>query len=318
MEQLRLTAEKFAAALQEESLAVGEYRIEMPGTDVTLPVSLLGTSQGNETICYAFHGAVNQEIRSLPVFYGTQFVKRFPGSMTVISISDPGLRLSKQSFFTWYAGDEEFSTQTAISNLNSSIANIVKPNRTLFIGGSSGAHPALLHSHACKNSICLTVNPLASISAYATNLQRYLELCWPNRSEGKNVADYKDDIQQLYASGYTNKVIVLQNCFDMHMKKQILPLAQSLAGQNDYLFLSEFFAEHIGHKYPAGPLDEWVGATLSVDGGDLEEIARIACRQRHMASSNSEKPPSIMKSSYSKADLEVADRIAKYLSRNSQ
>lgn len=252
------------------------------------------------------------------MFYGSQFVTAFPGAMTLISIADPGLRLSQDTLYTWYAGDEACATQAAIHQLCAGISEQLRPRKTVFIGGSSGAHPALLHSHAVPGSICLSVNPLASISAYPTNLQRYAALCWPGRPVediGKLIAD---DVFGRYAAGYDNKVIVLQNCMDPHLKTQILPLAASLARQPDAIFLSEFFKDYLGHSYPPGPLNAWLAAVIGVEGGALPEIAEMAVRRSDAKSALSGKAD-ISKTSTRAADPEksqLADRIATDLLRS--
>jgi len=297
-----MNTQTFAERIAANDLPPGSYELRFEDFSVTLPVALLARGD-NATICYGFHGAIDQTKRALPVFYGAGLFQDLATPPTFISIADPSLRLSAETLFTWYAGDHAFPTQRAIRALVEAVQAAAKPSKTIFVGGSSGGHPTLLHSHAVPGSICLTVNPLASIKTYPTNLARYEALCWPSGSPL-----YEDDVFERYAAGYDNHVIVLQNAFDNHLQRQGWPLVHALSHHPGSLVLTEFFSDYVGHKYPAQPLQAWFRAALSVAQPDLEKIAHLA----NPAAKPAEPAPPAAKSSRSFPDakIQLADRIA--------
>ncbi|WP_435258135.1 hypothetical protein ACSBLW_18870 [Thioclava sp. FR2] len=305
-----LSPKDFSVAAANGSLSIGECAIQVDESEELLPIKVIDYAPESRNVCYAFHGAINQEIRNIPLFYGNQFLELFPKRMTIISIADPSLRLSREALYTWYAGDEKCPTQKMISALVTSVNETVRPEKTIFIGGSSGAHPALYHSHSIPDSLCLTVNPLPRIAAYETVLQQYLKLCWPN---GHDVAGrrFKDNVIDLYSSGYRNKVVILQNSTDPHMQHQILPLVKSLSHQKqDYLFLSEFFPDHLGHRYPAGPLNNWVEAALKAESFDLWKMADTVFSKRATSEPVPAQKSKTAEPGFSQNTVQLADRIS--------
>lgn len=302
--------QEFVSKLSTGEIGIGTYSIATPDSEVTLPVAILSKAAENQTILYTFHGAIDQSAREIPYFHGAQFVKKYGNDVTIVAIADPGLRLSTTNRYTWYAGDYGFNTQSVLSELTREISQTIAPKKTIFLGGSSGAHPALLHSHAIKGSICVTVNPLAIISAYKIYIEKYLGTAWPD-AEGRTPA-YRDDIIDLYAAGYQNKIIVLQNCTDPHLGPQVLPLVVQLAKQEGSIFMSEYFRDFEGHAYPFEPLDDWLGAVIGVSNTDLKVIARLANRAGTRQAIAAQRQPSSKDApkGVDPVKAELADRIA--------
>jgi hypothetical protein len=303
----------FAERLARGDLPVGEYAVALEFSDFRLPVRVISRSPSNGIVCFGFHGAVNQQQRKIPVFFGSHLVADRPEATTFISFADPGLRLAPEVLYTWYAGDHGFPAQRAIGELCQAVVKAARPTKTIFVGGSTGAHPALLHSHAIEGSVCLVVNPLASVSAYPTNLQRYLDLCWPGETAATVIGSrVQDDVFARYAKGYRNKVVVLQNARDPYLKALVLPLVQGLVQHaGGSLFLNEFFAEHDGHNYPPEPLKDWFGAVVGIAGTDLNAFAAMATRRRAIAPAPAARAPGHdAAKAPDPALVKLADRIA--------
>ncbi|MCF3639877.1 hypothetical protein LXM94_07835 [Rhizobium sp. TRM95111] len=307
------TIQNFAVMLAKGRPDEEEFLLASGNESFQLPVKILSYAPQSRNIVLTFHGAVDQQVRPIPFYFGEKIAARFSSNATVIAIADPSIRLAKTLLYTWYAGDHEVRTQQLIGSLCDELQRHIEPKKFVFLAGSSGAHPALLHSHAIENSYCIVVNPLTKISAQRIHIDRYRPQCWPKISEqdvfGKLVFD---DITDLYASGYRNKVIVLQNCFDTYLGPQVLPLVTALAAGDQFVFLSEFFSTHIGHTYPAEPYDRWIGAVLSDRSGNLVEISKLATR------GGGSKPASVVaangggasKQSVDSAAIALADRLA--------
>lgn len=293
-----------------------EFLVSEPPAKSAIPIKVLSKARAgvkNSAIAVMFHGAVNQETRKLPVFYGDQIAKRYGETVTTIAIADPSLRLHKSLLSTWYAGDHEISTQSILRNLFASLDEVFNPSRLLFFGGSTGAHPALYHSRVFKNGLCLLANPLPSISNYyEKSVQAYLSYCWPNKVSSDVIGrQVQDNIGTLYAESHHNTVIVLQNSTDPHMFGQVLPFVKNLRDHRKSLFVSEYFENCIGHNYPSDRWMHWVSAAINSAEVDTMAIAKIAAELR-MATANNGNHKDRMPT-FSTRDIQIADQIANQL-----
>lgn len=314
---MHAATDELVAKVAGEASAVGEYLIGDAGK-FSLPVKIFSDPPNREAVVFCFHGAVDQKKRKLPVFFGGHIAADIGKTCTVISIADPGLRLDKDILYTWYAGDHEILTQRMVSALCGGIAEALGDTRIVFLAGSTGAHPALLHSQAIDRSICVVVNPLPRIGTYTSTIQSYASVCWPGKKiENVFAHMVADDIVDRYAAGYSNTVIILQNCTDPHLHSQVIPLAAALRGSNNHLFLNEYFADHIGHRYPVEPWLDWVRAVTNLDANDvltfLEHAKRNGAAQPEIAvpiktsakkAANDQRPKS-------DANLKIAAMIAR-------
>lgn len=290
-----------------------EFNVGFVDSVVGIPIKILSKpKQGiyGSILVIVFHGAINQKERKIPVFYsGDQIAKHFGENVTVLSIADPSLRLHSDLISTWYAGDYEINTQKILCELFVSMESIINPSKFLFVGGSTGAHPALLHSHNIKNSICLVTNPLPDIEGYYRKfVDFYKDICWP-KTEYENLYDnFKDNIAETYRSGHDNTVFILQNSTDHHLSKQVLPLVCSITNNKKMLFVCEFFSDCIGHNYPTKNWLNWVSAIIGDNSNEIFTIAEIASSSNSIIKKNSSNKQEF--NAINERDIFIAKRLS--------
>lgn len=260
----------------EFSLTIGDSAVSVPVKVLSFPKDTKGLN-----VVLFFHGAVDQEKREIPVFYGDQTAKRHPANTFVLSISDPSLRLDKRIFSAFYAGDFEVPTRQIIASLSSCLRTVFPNNRFIFVGASTGAHPALYHSFFIDKSVCLVCNPILIMQTYWEKMiDVYLEKAWPFKSKQEIFSDFvRDDIVALYSNPSSNTVVITQNATDPYLVSMTGKLVSAFPNNKNLLFLSEYFPDQIGHTYPSARFWSSVSAVINASSTSVGDIAKSLCPQ---------------------------------------
>lgn len=147
-----------------------------------LPPMVLGQPRNGSPglpLIFFFHGAVNREVRSVPVFEGRFLRGAVDG--TIISLADPSLTCNDGLRACWYQGSESRNVSEDVALFIASCISELEPSRVVFAGGSIGGHPAMYHSYRVPGSVFVTQNPILAISRYNPRfVAEYRAACWPN------------------------------------------------------------------------------------------------------------------------------------------
>ena len=260
-----------------------EFSLTVDDCSVGVPVKVLSfpTKMEGMKVVLFFHGAIDQEKRQIPIFYGDQTAKRHFSNTFVLSISDPSLRLDKKIFSAFYAGDYEVPTHRIIAVLSRALRMVFPVNRFVFVGASSGAHPALYHSFGIEDSVCLVCNPILIMRSYWEKMvDVYVEKAWPSKSKHEVFGEIvHDDLVGLYANPSRNTVVITQNATDPYLVSMTGKLISSFPSNKNLLFISEYFSAQIGHSYPSNRFWDSVTAVVNALTNGVGDIATLLCPQ---------------------------------------
>ncbi|SEB40912.1 hypothetical protein SAMN05519105_0151 [Rhodobacter sp. 24-YEA-8] len=253
--------------------------IAVPGTGPQrLPVRVLAAPRGDLTgvaLVVAFHGGVNREKMKIPAFDG-RFILSAPDRRETIllSIADPSLAMADDLAACFFAGNHLGDTPAQITAVIRSVAESIKPERIIFVGGSAGGHPALLQASRFEDSIAVLCNPLTNISIYyQPTVRRYYEICWPDLSIEEIESRIMTDASIVLGPRMAGKVLWLQNATDHHITNQTLPALARLNNPQKLMFLSTFLPGLVGHSFDPALWALWVRAAVEAPDASLVGIA---------------------------------------------
>lgn len=287
-------------------------QVSVPGFTQPLPVMILerhrsGPRQTPLVVC--FHGAIDQAKRRVPAFEGRFLLMHgLRGEANVVSIADPSLGLHRDLKAAWYAGNEVTDTPGAIAALVAELVLKLEPNRLVFVGGSTGAHAALMQSYRVPGSVAVVENPILHISGYnPRHISEYRKYCWSRLARAAALpASVNDNVATLYARGHGNTVLLLNNTRDPHFWIQTLEFLNAIRrgdDRNRCLLYSDYFTEYPGHSFPAAVWSRWVRAACSAPGTTVAEIGKY--HSENAPAPEREPTPAKLVAS----DIETAQRI---------
>ena len=253
--------------------------------DIDVPVRIMDIPEAGACsgapLVVVFHGGFNRNV-PYPFFYG----QRFAGTedappRTVLALCDPTLAVNDTLRFGWFAGRAGFDVPAAVHALLREVIGGIGPSRTLFAGGSIGAHAALRHVGAFPDAVFVGLNPLPRISIYyRAGVEDFLRTCWPGQYDAATLTSQyvEDDTGDRYDGvALTNDFVIVQNPTDPHLYQQALPLLQKL-GRNPatagrVLGVMPYMAGCAGHGVPKGMFEQWVEAAIRAPGTSPDTIA---------------------------------------------
>jgi hypothetical protein len=304
----------FCGAVLDGTVTKLVNQVQVPGFAQPLPTLVLqrghtGTEGCPLVIC--FHGAIDQSKRRTPAFDGRfLLLNGLSGNTTVISIADPSLALHRELKAAWYAGNEVSDTPRSVRGLVEQMAQKLNPSRLVFVGGSTGAHAALVQSFYAPNSIVVVENPILHISNYnPRHIAEYRKFCW---SKLARVAPFpaatNDNVAKLYAGGSENTVVLLNNSRDPHFwlhTAEFLHAIRSCSTRSRLLLYSDFFPEFPGHSFPAVVWTRWVQAACEAVSSSVNDIGARMYELIQQVTLNRPRDGA----EFSRSDLEIAQRI---------
>jgi hypothetical protein len=275
-----LDAESFARAWRRGELADEAFAVH--AGDASQALHLYCWSRPEATpegvpLVVAFHGAIDRTKREVPAFEGGPLRAALAGRAILIGIADPSLLRDPALRIGWYAGHEGFDVPATIGAVVRRLGDAWQVPRVVFAGGSTGGHPALLQSARLTGSVAVVQNPITRISGYYRGtVEQYRDLCWPTLAPKAALSEATiDDVGVLYGEDLGNTVILLQNARDHHLFGQSATFLQAVRSKRNreaLLFLSAYYAEHVGHSFPPGVWSRWVGAAVDAAATDRDAI----------------------------------------------
>jgi hypothetical protein len=217
----------------------------------------------------------------------------------------------------WFAGDAVTDTPNAIAALVVELVSRLLPDRVVFVGGSTGAHAALVQSIRVPGSVAVIENPILHISRYSPrHIAEYRQFCWPQLPRTAALpASVNDNAAGLYANGFANTVVLLNNTRDSHFWSQASGLLNAIGsgdGRDRCLLYSDFFADHPGHSFPPAVWARWV---LAACGAPSPSIADIG---QHYAASLTATDRKGTAATATAADMDLTQRIYQALTAGGQ
>lgn len=176
-------------------------------------------------------GAVDRATTTIPVFARWNYGKILGGS--VLSVSDPTLRLDDNLNLGWWLGDSQSDYISALLNLVSSVANFlgVKDENIIFYGSSGGGFSSLVAASRLKVGRVIVINPQTVVNKYWERFVNHVaEVFDKNLSPAECLEKYPlkwsaiASVASAYAEGSDLRIVYAQNIVDkFHYDNHFLP-----------------------------------------------------------------------------------------------
>ncbi|MEJ5998037.1 hypothetical protein [Corynebacterium sp. H130] len=233
-------------------------------------LDIMVENRSASTTIVIFHGAVNPNETSLPLFVGKNTVADVDAN--VVYVCEPALE--RGSSIGWYAGIEGTTLQDDLVRIIAHVQDSI-PNakHLVFFGPSAGGFAALYYSHCFPGSLAVVGNPQTNINRYYANaVKMYRDACW----SGNELADSNCtfDLTELYAQSFPNFVAYFQNQDDdFHIANHLNPWRDAVANHDDRwkLVLGDWGEGH--SPVPRMLLMGILGFAAAVDGNWAEFFA---------------------------------------------
>ncbi|WP_293954909.1 YqiA/YcfP family alpha/beta fold hydrolase [uncultured Corynebacterium sp.] len=248
--------------LAQESIDPGLHSIWEGG----LPIDCIFAPRVSATLVVVLNGATTPSI-TLPWLSGTSILAGMEVSR--LSISDPSLYLGGGLTSAYYAGNyHQPDLQTHLVKIVAKAAESARAENIVFLGGSSGGFASLALSAHFPQCTAVVFNPQTNLYVHTEGpIQAWLSAAWEVNSLEELPGSVEVDLISQYASGFTHRVIYMQNITDHHHNRHFLPFLRS-AGPGDLQYLVHDEAQ--GHAPPPKEMiRSAVESACSLPHGDL-------------------------------------------------
>lgn len=268
---------------------------EIPGADLSsglltvwqdgLPFDLLVDDIGAETTLVSFHAALGGSGLKPPIFTARTVSDGI--GLNRIFVSDPGLLAGKDLGVAWYLGTSEVDATAVLTKIIAALQQRMGAKHLVFFGMSGGGFASLNLSHEFPGSLAIPVNP-------QTRILDYLEEHWDDLGRlcfGATTAEEsrqalerhpRADLHRVYAEGFKNTVIYVQNASDGHVKIQMRPWLEAIPPSSDvYTLVGDWGRGHVPPNarqlkalltHLAGASGDW-GSIASIWGAGIPTIS---------------------------------------------
>ncbi|MEE1650729.1 DUF6270 domain-containing protein [Brachybacterium sp. J144] len=239
-----------------------------------LPFDLLVDDIGAETTLVSFHAALGGSGLKPPIFTARTVSDGI--GLNRIFVSDPGLLAGEELGLAWYLGTSKVDATKVLVEIITALQERMGAKHLVFFGMSGGGFAALNLSHEFPGSLAVPVNP-------QTRILDYLEEHWDDlgrqcfgasTAEGSREileAHPRADLRRVYAEGFENTVIYVQNASDGHVRTQMNPWLEIVGGQAEVSVLLGDWGR--GHVPPSARDLKPMLAHLADAHGDWRQIA---------------------------------------------
>lgn len=182
------------------------------------------------------HGNVpNRSNAILPVFGRWNWGKILGAH--VLSICDPTLYLNDALRLGWYLGNKEENAIHGVVAIAQRCAEVIgiDPQRIVFSGSSGGGFAALQAAALSKDGKAIAINSQTDLMQFnQTIVQSYVSLVtgYSSIEEARNAFGNRwnaiEALQSAQKSGYTPKIVMVQNKNDWHYENHYIPFAKAL------------------------------------------------------------------------------------------
>ena len=241
-----------------------------------LPIDLMVEDNKSNTTLVSFSAALGQAPLNPPVFTGRSATADL--RVNRVFVSDPGLLCSEDLGLAWYLGTRQVNLTQQLVDIVRAVQDRLGAHHLVFFGMSGGGFASLNVSHEFPGSLAVPVNPQTRILDYAkVHWQAMAEACFG--VEGEDGASHileahsRADQREVYARGYSNTVIYVQNSQDSHVSYQMIPWLEAINWKGHVHVLAERWGN--GHVPPKPEkLRELLSSINEVDG-DWARLARV-------------------------------------------
>lgn len=249
-----------------------------------LPFDLLVDDIGADTTLVSFHAALGGSGLKPPIFTARTVSDGI--GLNRIFVSDPGLLAGKDLGVAWYLGTSEVDATAVLTEIISALQERLGAKHLVFFGMSGGGFAALNLSHEFPGSLAVPVNPQTRILDYLEEHWDDLgRLCFGATStdESQEVLEQhpRADLRRVYAGGFENTVIYVQNESDGHVKTQMKPWLDATASTGDGRIHTLLGNWGRGHVPPNARDLKRMLAAVSETHGDWQRVAdawgAVAC-----------------------------------------
>lgn len=142
---------------------------------LTLPVSIGRGS--SDLLSVRFHGAINREKFTLPLFQGLTSEMERENSFAIFQ--DPSLDLNQQVNLAWFLGTKETNLHQKIAEIVSEVSRALGGKKVILSGSSGGGFTALQVGSYLPDATVLVFNPQTVVGAYhRSRAEPALETCF--------------------------------------------------------------------------------------------------------------------------------------------
>ena len=241
-----------------------------------LPIDIMVEDNGAETTLVSFSAALGSAPLDPPVFTGRSASDGL--GLNRIFISDPGLLCSEDLGLAWYLGSKGVNLTQVLVDLISAVQERLGAKNLTFFGMSGGGFASLNISHEFPGSLAVPVNPQTRILDYAkVHWQAMAESCLGAAGEvhARDLleAHHRADQRRVYAAGFDNTVIYVQNGQDSHVSYQMIPWFEAIGWRPGAHVLTSRWGD--GHVPPKPAELRKLLSSVAGVSGDWNQLARI-------------------------------------------
>lgn len=232
------------------------------------PLDLYIENQGAPTTLVSFHAALGGSGLKPPIFTGRAISAG--SGMNRIFISDPGLLASDELGLAWYLGTTTLNVTGLLTEAIAEIQARMGGKHLVFFGMSGGGFAALNCSHEFPGSLAIPVNPQTRILDYAeVHWDAMARACFGSTGTARSrivlETHARADQRRLYAAGFSNSVIYVQNTADAHVSTQLLPWFEAIDWhQGAMVLFGDWGTGHV--PPPAAVLKKLIHSIAAADG----------------------------------------------------
>lgn len=232
------------------------------------PIDLYVDNQGAATTLVSFHAALGGSGLKPPIFTGRAISEG--AGMNRIFVSDPGLLAGEELGLAWFLGTDDLNLTDVLAETIEVLQERMSGRHLVFFGMSGGGFAALNYSHRFPGSLAIPVNPQTRILDYAeVHWDAFARACFGSTSTEQSRAilesHQRADLRPVYAEGFSNAVLYVQNSTDAHISTQMIPWFEEIDWAEGAMVLFGQWGE--GHRPPpAGVLKRMLSVLAPADG----------------------------------------------------
>lgn len=299
-----------------------ERKANIRSGGLEIPISFVPALKPSSKVIIKFHGAVNRQARTPPIFLAPdQYLHE---NWHQISISDPLLAVHSELKIGWFCGDARVNLQNVLQAVLREALGVLDCDLRVYFGASGGGFAALLYSALDAHSVALALNPQTIINNYYVSATRnYIANCWPGaKSLVDIVGDRIFDLRSIYNKAPGNTAIVLQNNSDLHhLHRHVTPLITAIGARCnhdsaiDFIPIVSFWGK-MGHQsVPPEIYHGWLDAIASAQDTSGGAILKARAEQRGGKDVGAPKDKAgEYDTSFAPDDIVLADSIANWTS----
>lgn len=238
------------------------------------PLDLYVENLGAPTTLVSFHAALGGSGLKPPIFTGRAISAS--SGMNRIFVSDPGLLAADDLGLAWYLGTDTLNLTALLTESIRELQARIRGKHLVFFGMSGGGFAALNYSHEFPGSLAVPVNPQTRILDYAEiHWDAMARACFGATDTAQSRAALEShpraDQRALYAAGFANSVIYVQNTADAHVSTQLLPWFEAIEWRENAMVLFGDWGN--GHVPPPAAVLKQLLAGIAAADGDWAGLA---------------------------------------------